>query len=69
MNIVDRAQKQEQATRDDALDLARANAAALMVPSGATHCERCGDSIPGGRLQVIPAARHCTPCAAIEGAP
>lgn len=65
---IDRAADLAQFTRDLALSGVAAAALALAQPSGARYCQTCREPIDPRRLQVIPAARHCTDHAT-EGRP
>lgn len=67
MDTIDQAGQLEQLARDAGIASACAAAAALQVPSGRTHCQGCHKAIPLLRLRLVPAARHCTDCAARTG--
>lgn len=58
MDVIDRAQQQEQWLRDQALARARNTESG---PS-ASHCEACDDAIPEPRRQAVPGVRLCVIC-------
>lgn len=65
---IDRANDLVQQVRDAGIAGVCAAALALAQPSGVTHCEGCSQPIPLGRIEAVPAARHCVRCAS-EGRP
>jgi DnaK suppressor protein len=50
--------RSELSARKDDIDLAIQKVA----EGGFGQCERCGDDIPTGRLEVLPFARYCVEC-------
>lgn len=63
MDVIDRAQQQEQWLRDQAL-AARATAA----PAGpsATHCADCDVEIPAARREAVPGVQFCVACQELQ---
>jgi phage/conjugal plasmid C-4 type zinc finger TraR family protein len=65
-DIVDRAQREEEAFQDAALArLRRAPGANPLPAPAASDCISCGDPISAERRAAVPEASTCTPCQAL----
>lgn len=63
MDIADQANDREMADREFAIAARRA---ALPAGNSSSHCEDCGEPIPGARRQAYPGVTRCVNCQTVQ---